>query len=130
MKKRQNIASNNPWERQASYSRAVRVGNVVEVAGTTALEEDKVVGQGNMYEQTLYILKDKVAKALREAGASLEHVVRTRIYITDINLWEEAARAHSEVFEDIRPASTFLEVPRLIRVDLLVEIEATAIIPE
>lgn len=130
MKKRQNIASNNPWERQASYSRAVRVGNVIEVAGTTALEEDKVVGQGNMYEQTLYILKEKISKALKEAGGSLEHVVRTRIYITDINLWEEAARAHSEVFEDIRPASSFLEVPRLIRVDLLVEIEATAIIPE
>lgn len=130
MKKRQNIASNNPWERQASYSRAVRVGNVIEVAGTTALEEDKVVGQGNMYEQTLYILKEKISKALKEAGGSLEHVVRTRIYITDINLWEEAARAHSEVFEDIRPASSFLEVPRLIRVDLLVEVEATAIIPD
>ena len=130
MKKRQNIASNNPWERQASYSRAVRVGNVVEIAGTTALEEDKVVGQGNMYEQTLYILKEKIGKALKEAGSSLEHVVRTRIYITDINLWEEAARAHTEVFEDIRPVSSFLEVPRLIRVDLLVEIEATAIIPD
>ena len=130
MEKRQKISSNNPWERQASYSRAIRVGNVVEIAGTTALEEDKVVGQGNMYEQTLYILKEKINKALKEAGAKLEHVVRTRIYITDINLWEEAARAHTEVFSDIRPVSTFLEVPRLIRVDLLVEIEATAIIPD
>jgi enamine deaminase RidA (YjgF/YER057c/UK114 family) len=129
MEKRQKISSNNPWERQASYSRAIRVGNVVEVAGTTALEEDKVVGQGNMYEQTLYILKEKINKALKEAGSSLDHVVRTRIYITDINLWEEAARAHTEVFEDILPVSTFLEVPRLIRVDLLVEVEATAIIP-
>lgn len=130
MKKRQNIASNNPWEKQAAYSRAVRIGNVVEVAGTTALEEDKVVGQGNMYEQTLYILQEKIAKALKEAGASLEDVIRTRIYITDINLWEEAARAHAEVFENIRPASTLLEVPGLIRVDLLVEVEATAIISE
>lgn len=128
MKKRLNIASNNPWEKQAGYSRAVRIGNVVEVAGTTALEEDKVIGQGNMYEQTLYILREKIGKALKDAGSSLEDVIRTRIYITDINLWEEAARAHAEVFEDIRPASTLLEVPGLIRVDLLVEIEATAII--
>lgn len=129
MSNRTCISSGNPWEITAAYSRAVRVGNFIEVAGTTALEKNKVSGQGNMYNQTLFILQKKIAKALQELGSGLEDVIRTRIYLTDINLWEEAARAHAEVFKDIRPVTTFIEVPRLIRPDLLVEIEASAVIP-
>ncbi|UYZ60536.1 RidA family protein [Hymenobacter latericus] len=123
---RQLITSNSPWEDTVGYSRAVRVGNVVEVAGTTAQDGPTITG-GDVYSQTKRIL-EKIKDALAEAGASLEHVVRTRIYITDMRRWEEVGRAHGEVFDTIRPATTIVEVSALIDPRLQVEIEATAII--
>ena len=108
------------------YSRAVRVGNVVEVAGTTAQDGDTVTG-ADAYDQTKRAL-GKIGTALQEAGASFENVIRTRIYVTDITQWEAVGRAHGEVFGAIRPASTMVEVSALIDPRLLVEIEATAII--
>ncbi len=128
MNERLRISTGTSWENIAAYSRAVRVGPVVEIAGTTAInEKGEVVGFHNVYEQTRYILI-KIEKALNAVGASLEDVVRTRIYITDIALWEWAARAHREVFQHIRPVTTLVEVSGLVHPDLLVEIEATAIV--
>ena len=128
MNDRQLISSGSPWEEVVGYSRAVRVGNVVEVAGTTSVDGEQVIGEGNVYEQTRFIFQ-KISKALQQAGSSLEHVVRTRMYITDISKWEEAGKAHGEVFSLIKPASTMVEVSALIDTRLLIEIEATAIIP-
>jgi enamine deaminase RidA (YjgF/YER057c/UK114 family) len=125
--KRQNIASGAIWEDTVGYSRAVRIGNVIEVAGTTATDGDSVVGIGDLYAQTRYTLQ-KIEKALQEAGANLQDVVRTRIYVTDISQWEAAGRAHGEFFRHIKPASTMVEVSALIKPELLVEIEATAIL--
>ncbi len=125
--KRENISSGSPWEEIVGYSRAVRVGNLIEVAGTTAMDGDVMIGKGNPYLQTQFILQ-KIEKALIEAGAGLNEVVRTRIFITDINHWEDIGKAHGEVFKHIKPASTLVEVSQLIHPDLLVEIEATAII--
>ncbi|MDX5418705.1 MAG: RidA family protein [Hymenobacteraceae bacterium] len=124
---RQNISSGAVWEDSVGYSRAVRIGNVVEVAGTTATDGDQVVGLGSPYEQTRYTL-EKIEKALQQAGATLQDVVRTRIYVTDISQWEEVGRAHGEFFRNIKPAATMVEVNALINPDLLVEIEATAIL--
>lgn len=128
MSQKQLISSGSPWEDVVGYSRAVRVGNVVEVAGTTAVDGDVLIGKGDVYLQTQFILQ-KIGKALEQAGSSLEHVVRTRMFITDISLWEEAGRAHGEVFGNIKPASTMVEVSALIQEHLLIEIEVTAIIP-
>ena len=125
---RQLISSGAPWEPVVGYSRAVRVGNVVEVAGTTAQDGDSITG-ADAYTQARRVL-EKIGLALREAGANFEHVVRTRIYLTNMADWEAVGRAHGEVFSTIRPASTMLEVKALIDPHLLVEIEATAIIPE
>jgi enamine deaminase RidA (YjgF/YER057c/UK114 family) len=125
--KRQNISSNAVWEDTIGYSRAVRIGNVVEVAGTTASNGDQVIGIGDTYEQTRYILQ-KIEKALQQAGATMRDVVRTRIYVTDISQWEAVGRAHGEYFREIKPASTMVEVSALIKPELLVEIEATAIL--
>jgi enamine deaminase RidA (YjgF/YER057c/UK114 family) len=127
--KRKNISSGSPWEDIVGYSRAVRIGNIIEVAGTTAVDGDQLVGEGDVYEQTKFILQ-KIEKALLAAGASLQDVVRTRIYLTDISKWEDAGRAHGEVFKTIKPASTMVEVSALINQQLLVEIEATAIVSE
>ncbi|MBD2720847.1 RidA family protein [Hymenobacter armeniacus] len=126
---RQLISSGAPWEPLVGYSRAVRVGNVVEVAGTTAQDGDAVTGGPDVYAQTKRAL-EKIGEALAAAGASFADVVRTRIYLTDISQWEAAGRAHGEVFGEIRPASSMLEVKALIRQELLVEIEATAIVAE
>jgi enamine deaminase RidA (YjgF/YER057c/UK114 family) len=125
---RQNISSGTSWEAMAGYSRAVRLGNVVEVAGTTSVDQNgQLFGGTSPYMQAMYIFT-KIERALLEAGAHLEDVVRTRMYVTDIKRWEEVARAHGEVFGSIRPASTLVEVSNLVSPELLVEIEVTAII--
>ena len=122
---RRNITSGAPWEDLVGYSRAVRVGPMVFVSGTTAATEKGIIGIGNPYEQTMQALKT-IEAALVKAGATLSDVVRTRIYVTDIAHWEEVGRAHAEFFRDIRPACTMVEVSKLIMAELLVEIEADA----
>ena len=130
MHKRINVSSGAKWEDIVGYSRAVRIGNTIEVAGTTAVDENgEVVGLNDSYEQTKYVLT-KIEKALTQAGASMKDVVRTRIFVTDISKWEEIGRAHGEIFREIKPAASMIEVKGLISPDLLVEIEVTAIVSE
>jgi len=125
---RMNIAGNSPWESIVGYSRAVRVGNVVYVAGTTATDEHGViVGVGNAYAQTIQIFRN-IERALQRAGATLADVVRTRMFVTDITDWEVVGRAHGELFREIRPVATLVEVSRLIDPTMLVEIEVEAVI--
>jgi enamine deaminase RidA (YjgF/YER057c/UK114 family) len=124
---RQKIGSGSPWEDIVGYSRAIRVGNIIEVAGTTAMDGEVLVGKGDVYAQTVFIFK-KIENALIEAGGSLNDIVRTRMYIVDISKWEEAGKAHGEFFKDIKPVSTMVEVSKLINTDLLIEIEVTAIL--
>ena len=130
MKKRINISSGTKWEEIVGYSRAVRIGDMIEVAGTTAVDENgQVVGPGDAAEQTRFILS-KIEKALISAGATLNDVVRTRMFVTNIADWESIGRVHGLYFKDIKPAATMVEVKSLISPDLLVEIEVTAILPE
>lgn len=124
---RQNVSSGTKWESLAGYSRAVRVGNIVHVAGTTATDEHGNIIGKDTYEQTIFVFQ-KIERALKEAGASLSDVVRTRIYVTDINQWEGAARAHGEVFSEIRPVNTLIGGLQLVGPGYFVEIEAEAII--
>ncbi|HYD71916.1 MAG TPA: RidA family protein [Candidatus Binatia bacterium] len=122
------VSSGSPFERQVGFSRAVRVGNIIEVAGTAPIGPDrKTVGVGDMYAQTKRCL-EIIAQALAEAGAEPRHVVRTRLILTDMSRWSEAARAHGEMFADIRPVCTVMQVSRFIDPDWLVEIEASAVI--
>ena len=130
MTKRLNISSGAKWEDIVGYSRAVRIGNVIEVAGTTAVDENgQVVGLNDPYEQTRYILA-KIEKVLAQAGTSMKDVVRTRMFVTDISQWEEIGKAHGLYFKEVKPAASMVEVKALISPELLVEIEATAILGE
>jgi len=121
------FSSGAPWEDIVGYSRAVQVGNVIEISGTTASDDDKIIGKGDLNAQTVFIL-EKIKKVLELAGSRIEDVIRTRMFVTDIAEWEKAAHAHSQFFKDIKPATTMVQVSKLINDELLIEIEATAII--
>jgi enamine deaminase RidA (YjgF/YER057c/UK114 family) len=124
---RQLVSTGGPWEAKIGYSRAVRVGAHISVSGSTAMTPSGLVGKGDPYAQTIQTLRT-IEAALQQAGASLADVVRTRIYMANIDQWQEVGRAHGEVFGTIRPATTMVEVKRLIDPDMLVEIEADAVI--
>jgi enamine deaminase RidA (YjgF/YER057c/UK114 family) len=123
---RKQISSGSPWEDSVGYCRAIRVGNTIEVAGTTAMDGDVLVGKGNVYEQTKFIFT-KIENVLKQLDASIADVVRTRMFVTNIKDWELVGKAHGEFFSVIKPVATMVEVSRLINDDLLIEVEVTAI---
>ncbi|MBS1624332.1 MAG: RidA family protein [Bacteroidetes bacterium] len=124
---RRYISSGTTWEDRFGYSRAVRAGNIIEVAGTTAVDGGAIIGEGNIYEQTRFIFR-KIERALTEAGGTMADVVRTRMYVTDISQSEAVGRAHAEFFAEIRPAASMIEVKGFIDPRLLIEIEVTAVL--
>src|SRR5689334_7018078 len=125
---RTNYSSGAKWEDVVGYSRAVKIGNVIEVTGTVAVDENNnLVGGNSAYEQAKFVIQ-KIEKVLQKAGASLKDVVRTRMFVTDISRWEEYGKAHGEFFREIRPCTTMVEVSKLISPEYLIEIEATAIV--
>jgi enamine deaminase RidA (YjgF/YER057c/UK114 family) len=125
---RTNYSSGAKWEEIVGYSRAVKIGNVIEVTGTVAIDDDNnPVAKDNAYEQTKFVI-GKIEKVLQHAGASLKDVVRTRMFVTDISRWQEYGKAHGEFFKDIRPCTSMIEVKGLIAPEYLIEIEATVII--
>ncbi|MEI7906258.1 MAG: RidA family protein [Bacteroidota bacterium] len=128
MSKRINISSGAKWEELIGYSRAVRIGNTIEVTGTVAVDSSgNVVGKGNAYEQTKFVLQ-KIEQVLKQAGATMSDVVRTRMFVTDIRRWEEFGKAHREFFGTIKPCTSMIEISKLIDTNYLIEIEATAIL--
>ncbi|MEM9412534.1 MAG: RidA family protein [Planctomycetota bacterium] len=122
---RTTVSTGAPWEKMVGYSRAVRAGNLIEVAGTTATENGETIAPNDPAEQTRFVL-NRISQAITELGGTLHDVTRTRIFVTDISHWEVIGNVHGEFFGDIRPAATMVEVSRLIQPDLVVEIEATA----
>lgn len=128
MKKVQKVSTGTNWEEMVGYSRAVRIDNRIEVAGTTAVDQNgDLIGKDDPYEQTIFIIQ-KAEKALIELGAELKDVIRTRIFTTDISRWEAIGKAHGEYFREIKPATTMVEVSNLISADILVEIEFSAMV--
>lgn len=122
------LSTGSPWEQVVAYSRAVRVDNIIEVSGTTAMDGDTLVGKGDVYRQASFIF-GKIVASVESLGGSREHIVRTRMYTTVIDEWESIAKAHREFFSSVMPAATLVEVNRLVSNELLIEIEATAIVP-
>jgi len=128
MKNRIKISSGTKWESFVGYSRAVRIGNIVEVSGTIAVDDHgNPVGNGDPYKQTIFIL-NKIKKAIEDAGGTIQDVVRTRMYVKDISQWEAIGKAHGEFFKEIRPSSTMVEVSALVGAEYLLEIEASAVL--
>lgn len=123
---RTRVFTGSPWEPTVGYCRAIMVGNRIEVAGTTAMKDGEVVGEGNAYEQARFVL-ETIEKALSELGASMSDVIRTRMFVTDISLWEEFGRAHGEYFREVQPVATMVEVKALIDPRLMIEIEVEAL---
>jgi len=129
MDKRINISSGTKWEDKIGYSRAVKIGKVIEVSGTAAIDRDRIFAPGDPYQQTRFIIQ-KIEKAIEDAGGSLDDVIRTRIYVTNIKDWDAVGRAHGEFFKNIKPVTTMVEVKSLIDPNFVVEIEATAYLSE
>ena len=125
MSERINYSSGAKWEDIVGYSRAVQVGDTIEISGTVATDDNGLVGKDNFYEQTLFIIQ-KIEKVLKQAGFSLKDVVRTRMFVTDITHWEEIGKAHGEFFKDIKPVTSMIQISALIDPDYLIEIEVTA----
>ena len=128
MSTRINYSSGALWEDIVGYSRAVRIGNIIEVTGTVSVDENNnIVGEGDAYHQTKFIIQ-KIEKVLQQAGASLKDVVRTRMFVTDISRWQQYGKAHGEFFANIKPCTTMVEISKLIAPEYLIEIEATAVV--